>query len=193
MALAKIDKKDGKLYITAPYNQSFIGQIKAQGGKWEPNKKVWVTEEGKEEAIKAIIRSVYGIDLDNNKTIDIEYKAIDFWPDRQDVKVGGIVTATRRGRNSGVLYLASTYVKSGTEPNPLGGGSAKHPSVDPEVDTVFVSTIPESVYNGLSDEDKAKIKVLDGQVSLEGLLKEKAELLKKLDELNKKIEKMGRK
>lgn len=184
----KIERVDGRLEVTSPYDRDFIFQIKQIGGRWISEKKVWSVSEELEQELMDILRDVYGWVGDDPTTIRVTFKAYDFWSDDGTIDIGPMTVAKRYSRD-GAVSVADGFWVSGGSAFPSSGGSAKYPSVKPNEDTEMTGDLPLDIYKALSEEEKALIIVDDGNKK-KALEEEKEKLLARLAEIEEELAQM---
>lgn len=71
--LISVKKQNEKLYVTSPYNSTFVAKARKLGGKWEG--KEWVFDVLAEEPLKAALIDCYGTDGSPEQQIALKIKA----------------------------------------------------------------------------------------------------------------------
>lgn len=183
---------DSNIAVKSPYDRGFIEQVKSLGGRWNSSDKRWEVPRELEQKLKEILATTYGTPLDTAEAIlKIKFDPHFFEKD-DEVWVGGKRVCWRRGRDSGVSFADGSYLLEGTLPS--SAGSRNNPSVfegyAEEGEYTMVTSIPESVYAALSDEQKEATEIIEkteGTSELEQLKAKKAKLKDELKALEEKI------
>ena len=183
--MIKLKKENSIISVTSPYNADFIKRAKQIGGKWNSRQKTWDIPEEAEKELRQILAEIYGwLEGGSDKKIEIEFNAEDFEA-FENIKIGTVVAATRFSRDTQVKVASGFRVTKGEFKN--SGGSAKYPA--PEADGIVMKgSIPLFVYDHLSKEERAKIKVQADDIK-SALETEKETLLKRLAEIEKELKK----
>ena len=163
--MIKLKKENSIISVTSPYNADFIKRAKQIGGKWNSRQKTWDIPEEAEKELRQILFEAF-----------------------ENIKIGTVVAedaATRFSRDTQVKVASGFRVTKGEFKN--SGGSAKYPA--PEADGIVMKgSIPLFVYDHLSKEERAKIKVQADDIK-SALETEKETLLKRLAEIEKELKK----
>lgn len=176
--MIKLNRKDGTIEITSPYNALFVKKVKGIGGKWGGT--AWIVSEDVEEQLMAILENVYGY-APEDKKITVKFAAKDFESrDTDDIRIGDMVLVERRNRDWDVNFHNAIVLEGGF---PSSGGSAKHPYTEAYDGTILQSAIPKAVYERLPDEEKAKLTIIERKPDKKKLLEEKEKLLARLAEI----------
>lgn len=188
----KINREGNKLQITSPYSGAFVGRMRELNGKWNRDLKVWEVNEEYEDKVYEAILKIYRVDLTGiEEYMIVEYCAKDFEDrDRNDIRIGNIITVYRPSRDSKVI-LRDTAVMEGEFDK--SGGSVKHPAVFDRgegYDVILRSTIYKKEYEKLSEEEKSKLTIIKKQDKKERLLNEKEILIKRLAEIEEELKKL---
>ena len=121
----KIETKDGKAYISAPYNPDFVARIKAMGARWEASSRCWVVREDAIDAARAAMMAIYG---ENDETpaaerVTLIVHAVDGADAlRGAITLAGKTIAKAFGRDSGAKIGDDVAFITGA---PYSAGSAK--------------------------------------------------------------------
>ncbi len=121
----KIETKDGRAYISAPYNPEFVNRIKAMGGRWEASSRRWSVQDNAVDAVRAMMLDIYG---ENDETpaaerVTLVVHAVDGADAlRGAITLAGKTIAKAFGRDSGAKIGDDVAFISGA---PYSAGSAK--------------------------------------------------------------------
>ena len=188
---------DGKIEMATPYNDGFIAAIKSIGGRWNAGEKRWAVPAELEERARVILEEAYGTPLKGGmKKLKISFDPADFLAlNYEDIKIGTKTICWRTRRDCPVSFAEGAYLKEGSFPE--SGGSRNHPAITSDKmeagELEVVAFLPESTYDKLEDDEKAKITILEEieenleEETLESLKAQKEELLKQLKDLDAKI------
>jgi hypothetical protein len=158
----KIEKKDGKIYVTSDYHSDLPWRAKELGGRWQPATKSWAYDEAKIDQVKAIYTKVYGIYGDipvaGDDTADTVHVRITFDDGAEvtnrGIYFGGHCIAWATGRDSnGRLSDKATLIKG----NVTSGGSRANWRTVVEPGTIIdVYDIPATAATSVAKEAAAK-------------------------------------
>ena len=123
MSAIKVEIKNGKAYITSPYNVDFIRRIKLSGGKWSTVSNRWYVPEPALPAVRAMMMEVYG-ETDEGPaseyvTLIVKWLKND-WEPCGPVTLAGRVIASAWSRDSGAKVGDNVAFIVGS---PTSGGS----------------------------------------------------------------------
>ena len=152
--------EDGTIHVIKQYNPAFIQFAHGQHAKWNPVNKSWDFSASSRDQLVAALQQIYGEVIGADKLVTVQYRARDFDRSPEGVKFGPIVTAIRPDRDAPVRLMNNTRIISGDFAS--RGGSSKYPSVaddnTPDAENpTLESKIPQRVYDGLTDAEKAKL------------------------------------
>lgn len=189
--MIELKNENGKLYITSPYNKSFIAQMRGLGGSWDADRKAWVIAESKKESVNAILKNIYGYSSEATAIISVQYKGGDFENLNSDdygcVKIGAFVAARRPSRDARVIFY-NTFIVEGEMQS--SGGSARWPKVECPDNLILQSDIPQFIYDSLPEDKKALLTIIDAGNKKESLISEKEKLLARLAEIEEELKKL---
>ena len=101
----KITTKNGKAYISTPYNKEFISKIKQIGGaRWNGSEKCWVIPESEIDTARQYMQEVYGeTDLpDDGERITVDVTFLEMASDwHEGITLFGKQICRAFGRDSG--------------------------------------------------------------------------------------------
>jgi len=187
---------DGKIAVETPYNPEFVRRIKKAGGKWKADKKVWECDERSIEAVRAIMREVYGMDDLPQELVTVrvtvrEKGVID--QHTGPVVLFGRTIASAFGRDSGAKVGEGVVFEKGTC---RSGGSVKNWYTIIEAGSVFtIYDVPKrAVEEKLGWIDSyGTFEVIEsaGASRRELLEQEKAALLARLAEIEEELKSLG--
>lgn len=181
----KIEINEGKASIYTPYNPTFVEKIRnIEGSKW--NGKAWIVSENLIPFVREIMLDVYGEnDISHTKKIDLkltfEHCYEIGWGHSQIVMFGKILCYTT-GYETARCGEGVIYVKG----KPCNNGSRKHNKAGIKEGSVIVlNDIPESLYlkEYENHSENCEVEVIKKDYSKEEILKEKENLLKRLEEI----------
>lgn len=176
----KVEIKNEKIYTVTPFSNGYKNKARQIGGKWDSAERAWVFDEKYKDLVNSILIEFYGVGIDGeSETITVEYDASEF-EEENHVMIGNLITATRYARDVPVDIKPGTVVVKGEFEG--YGGSVKHPHVN-AIDVILQSEIPMAIYDSLSDDRKALLKI-PGSSEKEQLQAEKERLLKRIAEID---------
>lgn len=147
--VVRVEKKDGYLYVTSPYNKAFIAQAHLRNARW--NKPCWVYPVDKYDLLCADLEQCYGESpaMDAGDKVDCLYTVTSYAT--SGCVMQGIVLAERRYRDSAVKLASNVDIIAGEFP--ISGGSRKTPQVDaPEGLVLLVRGISKRLYEKQREE-----------------------------------------
>lgn len=192
--MVRIEKKEGRIYTTTPFNGVFVKKAKNLNGKW--NGECWVFDEKVENFVKELLIEVYGTDGSYTKTITIDIDLNSYADCKSNtVWLDNLILAQRVYRDSAVKLSENTIIISGGFPS--SGGSVKNPRLETYENTVLRVEIPETIYNRVKDlsgvnlvdlHENLEKELEDVEKQIKELLKRKEEILAKLKTLEERKE-----
>lgn len=177
-------KNNGKsLSVFTPYNAQFVARIKMlSGSRWSREEKCWQVSAANEEAVREIMREIYGRDDRPIKTVTVRIRV----PEQKGafegpVTIWGKTLALASGRDSGARIGDSVSLVAGSIDS---GGSAKNWKSIVQAGSEFIL---ESVPAGLIENVPAWaeiISVTEEGLDLNALRAEKERLLARIAEID---------
>lgn len=180
---------NGKISIETPYNPAFVSRVKKAGGRWNASNKTWEIDERSTEAVRAIMREVYGQDDMPQELVTVRVKTtkgIDVW--HGPVVLFGRTVASAYGRDSGAKIGEGVCFESG---GAKSSGSVKNWYSTVESGSVItLYDVPRlAVEEKLGWSDAyGSYEVMEAADPLAGLKAEKEALLKRLAEIDEILE-----
>lgn len=186
----KIEVENGKAKLFTPYNPTFVTKIKGIGSaKWNSEDRCWMIPEENIEEAREIMRSVYGAaDNDVAETVKVKVTVLEcVWAKRRPYTLMGKVLSKAYGRDSDatpgedVAYI-SGYCRS--------GGSVKNWESQVDKGSVIVlSNVNKTLYELYLENpnEDLKVELMESKKSKNELLKEKEQLLERLNEIEKEL------
>lgn len=181
-----IEIKDGKAYITSPYNADFVQRIKLMGGRWEKETKRWSIKEEMIDAARTVMMEVYGETdcMPAGETVTLEVRVIDcIAVFHNAIMIAGKTIATATGRDSGARVGDDVAFLVG---EPESGGSVKNWKTIIQAGAEFlIYNVPlakaeEAIAN---QPEQYVITIRKKQVNREALIAEEKKLLERLAEI----------
>ncbi len=191
----RIEKSADKAEVYTPYSKEFISELKKRvgGARWNASKRCWTVPEDALDAVRGIIKSVYGYtdQADAGRlctaTIRVAYMDAECAP----VSIFNRVVARAYGRDSGATVGDGVVFKEGA---PKSGGSAKYWKTIVDGCIVEMHHVPEAaIKNGLPGGCEILSITPEGEDdNRKRLLEEREKLLARLAEIDKELgEKLG--
>jgi hypothetical protein len=186
----KINTVGEKIQIDSMYNPDFVKKIKAAGGKWNTEMKVWEMDSRAIETARKICRDVYGMDDMGGETVTLRVKVLeDINAFTSPVVIAGRVVATAWGRDSGAKIGDGV---SFIEKSPDSGGSVKNwVTTVPKDAVIDLFDIPLCIAEKSVDNPTMKYdfplyaaEIKDAQTDKVALLAERERLMARLSEIN---------
>lgn len=196
----RVENVGGKVEIYTPYNCDFIDALKAKvgGARWDAAKKCWTAPEEMLDAVRAILKDVYGYtDIeDAGKLYTVRLESLYAKADRAPVSAFNKVIARAWGRDSGAVVGDDVIFVEGS---PKSGGSRNNwETIIPEGCVIDVLHVPEKALEKFKEELAGETcpdyKIVSETVEEEKkddqrakLLEEREKLLARLAEINKEL------
>jgi len=183
---------NGKIAITSPYNPTFVSRIKKAGGKWDGTSKTWVCDERTIEAVRSIMREVYGQDDHPQELVNVKVTMSEdgIGEYHGPIVLFGRAIASAWGRDSGARIGDGVgFEKGGCE----SGGSAKNWKTIIKGGSVFtIFDVPKAaVENKLGwDDSYGKFEIVSPDDPSAVLKAEKEALLKRIAEIDEELVKL---
>ncbi len=177
---------NGRIAIDSPYNPEFVRRIKGAGGKWDGQSKTWQVDERSIDAIRAIMRGVYGQDDLPTETVTVKITVGEdrIIADRGPIVLFGRTVASARGRDSGARVGDGVSFEKGSC---YSGGSMKHWDTRIAPESIFtIYDVPKlAAEERLGwDDDYGTFEVVAPENPLAALKAEKETLLVRLAEID---------
>ncbi len=187
-----IEREDGKIAIDSPYNPNFVSKIKVMGGRWDSERRVWVTDARNIEAVRTIMREAYG--RDDSPEIDLVTVKITvtgtIYAGRGPVMLFGRAIASATGRDSGARVGDKVAFIEGA---PRSGGSVKNWSTEVRPGAVIlIHDVPrQAVEDRLNWRDEyGAFEIIEAKApDRTALMEERARLLARVAEIEKQLAK----
>lgn len=182
--------EDNRAAIKSPYNPDFVSRIKKMGGKWDRSNKVWTVDERDIDAVRAVMREIYGMDDMPADLVSVRVKVLsDVDSYRAPVTMFGRTIATAFGRDSGARLGDGVVFTTG---NATSSGSMKNWYTTIETDSeIILHDIPRAaVDSGIDVPEGIEYEIIESPANgrREKLEKEKACLLARLAEIEKELD-----
>lgn len=188
--MIKITVEEGRAAIESPYNPQFVSRIKKMGGKWDSIRKVWTVDARDVEAVRSVMRDIYGMDDTPADLVSVRVKVTKrIYGDKGPVTMFGRTVASAYGRDSGARIGDGVVFISG---GVASGGSMKHWETVVKTDSeIIVHDIPRAAVEvGLDTCEGMEYEIIETPPNerREQLEKEKSGLLTRLAEIEKELE-----
>lgn len=135
MTIRIVPSNGSRIAVYTPYNADFVKQARNAGGKW--NNSAWVFPAEQSEAVRAILRDVYG--EDDAPVPTVRLRVLDF---NSSVDTGGNKEVVIAGRQIARIFDRDSGARLGPDIVVLkgefnSGGSRNPPCISAKSDTVF--------------------------------------------------------
>ena len=184
--MMKITAKDGKAYVSTPYNKDFVTKVKQIGGaRWNGSERCWVIPESEISTARAYMREVYGEtdlpDEEERVTVDVTFlEMVQDWHD--GVTVFGRQLCRAFGRDSGAKVGDGVTLIEGEIGS--GGSRANWTTVVHEGAKFRIRNLAKAALQIESDYNIKVEEVKEDGVNKEALRIEREKLLARLAEIN---------
>ena len=190
--MMKVRVEDDRIYVQSDYNKAFISKAKHIQGKW--NNPFWVFPAENREELKELLIDTYGEadileEYEGQKiTVDLD---LDYFPNptRGEIRLGGILVASRPHRDSPVRLAENCMlIKGGFAEY---GGSRTAPEIAADKETVIrVKNIPCRIFEKIKNKSGITVVCEEG-IDVKALIEERKRLFLRLKEITDLLEKHG--
>jgi hypothetical protein len=179
--------ENGNISIVTPYNKEFVDRIKKLGGRWNAGDKAWEIDERSIEAVRKVMREVYGQDDRPQELVDVRVTIGKFplYEDCGPVTLFGKIIASAFGRDSGARVGEGVAILSGGIES---GGSRKNwKTVVLPGSEIMIYDVPKLAVEERIDWDDqiGTFEVIEKEDPHAALRAEKEALLARLAEINR--------
>lgn len=186
-----MDRVDSEhLLITTPYNADFVGRIKQlSGSRWDRERKAWLVPASAEDAVREIMRAVYGRDDRPTQTVTVRIRV----PEQKGafegpVTIWGKTLASASGRDSGARIGDGVSLIAGSIDS---GGSAKNWKSIVQAGAEFIlDSVPEGLIETVPDWIEI-ISVKKDGLDPVALQEERSLLLSRIAEIDRLLAKIN--
>lgn len=184
--MMKITTKDGKAYVSTPYNKDFVTKVKQIGGaRWNGSERCWVIPESEISTARTYMREVYGEtdfpDEEERVTVDVTFlEMVQDW--HNGVTVFGKQLCRAFGRDSGEKVGDGVTLIEGRIGS--GGSRANWTTVVHEGAKFRIRNLAKAALQIESDYNIKVEEVKEDEVNKEALRIEREKLLARLAEIN---------
>lgn len=159
----KIERENGRVYVSSPKDKAFIYDVKRIGGKWDPDRKQWSVRQDRENELRDLIAEDYGWDERENEYVVVKYEASTIASHNDTDRLGNIAIASREKRDDPVELSDNTIILKGEFPE--SSPSNKYPMVDADINMEFATILPKKVYDSFDGPLQRSMKVVwEGKV-----------------------------
>lgn len=142
----RIERENGRVYVSSPKDKAFIGDIKKIGGKWDADKKQWSVQQDRESELRDIIAKDYGWDERENEYVVVKYEARTLGSHQNVDRLGSVQIANRPDYDEPVQLADNTVILNGKFEE-SGPSNRTYPTVDADINMEFATIIPKKVYD----------------------------------------------
>lgn len=184
--MMKITTKDGKAYVSTPYNKDFVTKAKQIGGaRWNGSERCWVIPESEIGTVRTYMREVYGEtdlpDEEERVTVDVTFlEMVEDWHD--GVTVFGKQLCRAFGRDSGAKVGDGVTLIEGRIGS--GGSRANWTTVVHEGAKFRIRNLAKAALQIECDYNIKVEEVKEDVVNKEALRIEREKLLARLAEID---------
>lgn len=182
----KIEIKDGKALVYAPYNQDFVKAIKNIGGAvW--NGEAWKVPEAAVSAVREIMQEIYGeTDISTPEKVDVR---LTFVKDVEEYLgavtiFGKTIARANRRYSTATVYSDVSFVKGAPK---CTGSMRNWYTTIPEGSVCVVSNVPKNMLENEIPEG-VEFEVLESTPNKQDLEAEKKRLLERIKEIDRILE-----
>lgn len=186
----KVIVKDEKIVVESDYSNKFVEGAKKLNGKWTGS--AWSFDVRNEDRVRKLLLDVYGEDGTEKKanTVTVQLNLNKYEDNHtsgyvREVELFGRVLVRRPSRDREVKLHDSVIIIEGGFPST--GGSMKNPRLETNEGTVIeIKDVPIALYEKNSQEYLDCMTLVDKDNAYkEALLKEKEQILARLEEIEK--------
>lgn len=192
--MMKIELEKENAYIYTPYNTRFVSKIKTAGGRWSSAKKAWYVNAHNVEAVRTIMRQVYGVDdtsLASDKLVRVRITlSRELSECTGPVQLFGKIVASAFGRDSGAKLGDDAFFEMG---NAKSGGSAKNwETIIAAGSVIVLEKVPLAAIDAKIDwkDEYGSFEIIESdKIDVDALKTERDNLVKRLSEIDELLKK----
>jgi hypothetical protein len=181
--------ENGNISIVTPYNKEFVDRIKKLGGRWNASDKAWEIDGRSIEAVRKVMRGVYGQDDRPQELVDVRVTIgkSRLYADRGPVTIFGRIIASAFGRDSGAKVGEGVAILSGGIES--GGSRNNWKTVVLPGSEIMIYDVPKLAVKERIDWDDqiGTFEVVEKEDPHAALRAEKEALLARLAEINRML------
>ena len=181
--------ENGNISIVTPYNREFVNRIKQLGGRWNASDKAWEIDERSIEAVRKVMREVYGQDDRPQELVDVRVTVgkSRLYADRGPVTLFGKIVASAFGRDSGARVGEGVAILSGGVES--GGSRNNWKTVVLPESVIMIYDVPKLAVKERIDWDDqiGTFEVVEKEDPHAALRAEREALLARLAEINREL------
>lgn len=189
-----VEIKDGKAYISTPYNGKFVHSIRKLDARWDADTKRWIVPEEMLRHVRTIMKRVYG-ETDLTPASELvtlkvhttdEVSAI-----RKAIIIAGRTVARAFDRDGGAIVgNGVAFIRGAPE---SGGSRTRWATVIPadaeyEIYDVPISKAEEVLENPPED---CEVAIIDKRIDRDALIAERKQLWARLLEIHELLKETG--
>lgn len=182
----KIETRNGKAFISTPYNKEFVAKIKQIGGaRWNGTERCWVIPESEIDTARQYMQEVYGeTDLpDDGERITVDVTFLDDAVGRcEGIALFGKPICRAFGRDSGAKVCDGITLLDGSIES--GGSRANWQTIINKGAKFRIRNLTKAALQIENDFDIEVVEVKEDGINKEALRIEKEKLLARLAEIN---------
>lgn len=189
-----VEIKDGKAYISTPYNGNFVHYIKRLDARWDVDTKRWIVSEKMLRRARTIMKKVYG-ETDLTPASELVTLKVhttkEVWAIRKAVIIAGRTVARAFDRDGGAIVGNGVAFIRGA---PESGGSRTRWATAIPADAEFeIYDVPiakaEEVF--ANPPEDCEVTIIDKRIDREALIAERKQLWARLIEIHELLKETG--
>jgi len=189
-----VEIKDGKAYISTPYNGNFVHYIKRLDARWDADTKRWIVSEKMLRRARTIMKKVYG-ETDLTPASELVTLKVhttkEVWAIRKAVIIAGRTVARAFDRDGGAIVGNGVAFIRGA---PESGGSRTRWATAIPADAEFeIYDVPiakaEEVF--ANPPEDCEVTIIDKRIDRETLIAERKQLWARLIEIHELLKETG--
>lgn len=189
-----VEIKDGKAYISTPYNGKFVHSIRKLDARWDADTKSWIVPEEMLRHARTAMKKAYG-ETDLTPASELVTLKVhttkEVWAIQKAIIIAGRTVARAFDRDGGAIVgNGVAFIRGAPE---SGGSRTRWATVIPadaeyEIYDVPISKAEEVLENPPED---CEVAIIDKRIDRDALIAERKQLWARLLEIHKLLKETG--
>lgn len=189
-----VEIKDGKAYISTPYNGKFVHSIRQFDARWDAETKRWVVPRQMLRHVRTIMKKVYG-ETDLTPASELVTLKVhttkEVWAIQKAIIIAGRTVARAFDRDGGAIVgNGVAFIRGAPE---SGGSRSRWATVIPtdaefEIYDVPIAKAKEVIENPPED---CEVTIIDKRIDREAIIAERKQLWARLIEIHELLKETG--
>lgn len=189
-----VEIKDGKAYISTPYNGNFVHYIRRLDARWDADTKRWIVSEEMLRRARTIMKKVYG-ETDLTPASELVTLKVhttkEVWAIQKAIIIAGRTVARAFDRDGGAIVgNGVAFIRGAPE---SGGSRTRWATAIPadaefEIYDVPITKAEEALANPPED---CEVTIINKRIDREALIAERKQLWARLIEIHELLKETG--